>query len=807
MKARLKGFTDESTGEVQNVRLREISEESIKDRDVDGAIGSIEEALRTYIAKLEPSAHSQVLEVKSYLNGEKPEVEPLTLDGRGDYNSGTSSSSEFPEEPFGPEKGLESVSSWKNLADLKPDQFRTANAQKWLVLAKNLSEIGGRSSYRVGDDRFELIMKYNLESFKKFDGVAECLFNNILNGTANEEDVAFDKVTILECLDKWILAYVNRLAELGQDTNQIDEDLALIIRNLIIAGIYNDKNEVLNRFNSNKFNGPLRAFLKIILAEATSMTLPGGEIALTRTEKIERSFPSLNILLADLSKSTEQLLAVKNYNNLLIIEDFERKLMEYNDRLIRVESQYEADEEAQNQLASIKQKIFSLKELLRVAREKTEENLALEKANSYLHFDSSIGETQETPRPYNFPILKGNIGRIIVLFPGWVSVGNAPANFIELPNATDFHAELSFEGNKWLIAEKNTKGSREPVRINGEILMPTWEGLASDIKTRQSRAPAFSLKDGDTVRFGKHIFTYEENHRFTEAAIKPYVDKFVGEYLELTILHKNTTDQDALTKAKGGMDYLLRNGLITRKEYLAKQPDYLIRAALQNSKNIDPALVRDEHEDKKMGEKERISVRPSELASFVKKCTARKIKLSAEEIINLPLLSELFAEKATDDLDKAIVSDIASTGTAKIGEPDSASFNVMMKVEKSQASDLGPLIILALSVKDGDYERAMTEFVYVKMEQILAAFSRNTSVEETNTVIKAMIALGFERFIVKFINKFVSQEFMDRQNDSEAEEVSIPGQIKALRQLLMNYPDPQYWEVLNRRIGLEMIAF
>jgi hypothetical protein len=324
MKARLKGFTDESTGEVKNVRLRGISEESIIDRDVDGAIGSIEEALRAYIAKLEPSAHSQVLEVKSYLNGEKPEVEPLTLD-------------EFPEEPFGPEKGLESVSSWKNLADLKPDQFRTANAQKWLVLAKNLSEIGGRSSYRVGDDRFELIMKYNLESFKKFDGVAECLFNNILNGTANEEDVAFDKVTILECLDKWILAYVNRLAELGQDMNQIDEDLALIIRNLIIAGIYNDKNEVLNRFNSNKFNGPLRAFLKIILAEATSMTLPGGEIALTRTEKIERSFPSLNILLADLSKSTEQLLAVKNYNNLLIIEDFERKLMEYNDRLIRVE--------------------------------------------------------------------------------------------------------------------------------------------------------------------------------------------------------------------------------------------------------------------------------------------------------------------------------------------------------------------------------------------------------------------------------------------------------------------------------------
>jgi hypothetical protein len=80
MKARLKGFTDESTGEVQNVRLREISEESIIDRDVDGAIGSIEEALRAYIAKLEPSAHSQVLEVKSYLNGEKPEVEPLTLD-------------------------------------------------------------------------------------------------------------------------------------------------------------------------------------------------------------------------------------------------------------------------------------------------------------------------------------------------------------------------------------------------------------------------------------------------------------------------------------------------------------------------------------------------------------------------------------------------------------------------------------------------------------------------------------------------------------------------------------------------------
>jgi hypothetical protein len=48
---------------------------------------------------------------------------------------------------------------------------------------------------------------------------------------------------------------------------------------------------------------------------------------------------------------------------------------------------------------------------------------------------------------------------------------------------------------------------------------------------------------------------------------------------------------------------------------------------------------------------------------------------------------------------------------------------------------------------------------------------------------------------------------MDRQNDSEAEEVSIPVQIKALRQLLMNYPDPQYWEILNRRIGLEMIAF
>ena len=794
MNARLKEVTYESTGEVQKVGLREISEKSIKKIDVDRTFESIEAALRAQIpniVKLEPSAHSQVLEVKSYLNSEKPEVEHHTLD-------------EFPEEPFGQEVGLESVSSWKNLADLKIDQFRTANVQKWLVLAKNLSEIGGQSSYRVGDSRFGLIMKYNISSFKKFDGVAECLFNNILNGTADERDVDFDEVTILECLDKWILAYVNHLADLGQDMNQIDEDLAKIIRNLIIARIYNDKNEVLNRFNSDKFNGPLRAFLKITLAEATKHTLPGDAVVLTRTEKIERSFPSLTALLSDLSKSTEQLLAIKNYDNLLIIEGFERKLIECKERLIRLESQYDSDEDAQNQLVNIKQKIFSLSELLRVARKKTEEYLALEKAKSYLHFDASIGETLETPRPYKFPALKGNIGRMIVLFPGWVSVGNAPANILELPNATDFHGELSFDGKQWLVTEKNIKRGSEPVRIDGECLMPTYEGLASDIVTRKSKSPVSPLKNGCKVRFGKHILTYEENHEFTQAAIKIHVDRSVSEYLELAILCKDTVSEDNLKKAKEGMDYLLLNGLITRNEYLAKQPDYLIRAALQNPGNIGKALVKNEHENKEIMEKERNTIRASELADFIKKCTARKIKLSAEETDNLPALCKLFGG-VENNLDREIILNTIAAEKVSAQKNEEALPDLMKGVESSDAYDIAPLITLSLWSKNEDYEKQMIKGVYVKMEQILNSFFEGSSLKNRRVEIAAMIELGFKPYILKFIDAYVSKAFQDGSGAPESGRKDLPPQqLKKLREILMTHSDQDYRDRLYRRIKLEM---
>lgn len=489
-------------------------------------------------------------DIEEYVE-ERPTPPPLPAEARGGYRPSAAEAvtgEEFPPllQPDDVKRSLDKVTlPWKSLAQMETRMFAEDNTKKWLVLAKGIGTVGGPANYTRGDDRFELMMKFNLSKFCRFDVIAECLFNKILNGTAHEKDLRFDRLNILDLLDKWVVTYIGKLFVAEVDLQQIDMDLARIFHDLIEVGIYNDAVEIRNRFNDpNKFRSEVREYVRVLTSpQARPATQIGGIVVRPQTKEEDHLLNSLKLLLDECEKTAIDGKTCASFLNLAGIEQHLKRLDEITVEVDRIAKAHDGDEDVGNQARKILARMHDICLDLSTKKQEVEAKLEQKRIESFWHFDVEAGETVDTPRPYKYAVLKVK-GRTKVLFPGVISIGNDIVNIIELKRATDKHALLYLHNNgEWWIKEVNTNQGRMPIKVDQELLMRPMP-----------------LPNGKNIEIGSNVIKYERNHEFTALALREAVQDFIREYRELWA-HREKATSEELEASNRTLDYLDKMGL------------------------------------------------------------------------------------------------------------------------------------------------------------------------------------------------------------------------------------------------------